>query len=166
MRRAFTPALLLSMTTTFVATPQYLVVHTTDGNKPYSITNIQKVTFGGQSSNSFEIHQKGDISIDSYTFPETDDVTFEIDLTSGLEKVLTSKNDLSISYNSAKQEISVSSSQEITTVVVCNLDGMVVKMLSPMTTEATISLVNYALGIYVVKAVTATATQTQKIVKH
>ena len=146
-------------------TPKYLTLHAGGKVESYSISNIRKITFGKQTANNLEVYQKSKTTVDNYPYSTFEKGIFEVE-PSGVEGVMADNNDLSVAYNSGSQEIMVSSSQEITAIVVCNLNGMVVEMLTPMTTEATVSLADYASGMYVVKAVTATATQTQKIVKR
>ncbi|MBQ2838528.1 MAG: T9SS type A sorting domain-containing protein [Muribaculaceae bacterium] len=167
MRRIVTFILMLVEIVAMADTPKYLLLHHAGGKvESYSISNIRKITFGKQTANNLEVYQKTKTTVDNYPYSTFEKGTFEVD-PSGVEGVLTDNNDdLSVVYNSGSQEIMVSSSQEITAIVVCNLNGMVVEMLTPMTTEATVSLADYASGMYVVKAVTATATQIQKIVKH
>ena len=145
-------------------TPKYLTLHAGGKVESYSISNIRKITFGKQTANNLEVYQKSKTTVDNYPYSTFEKGIFEVE-PSGVEGVMADNNELSVAYNSGSQEIMVSSSQEITAIVVCNLNGMVVEMLTPMTTEATVSLADYASGMYVVKAVTATATQTQKIVK-
>ena len=146
-------------------TPKYLTLHAGGKVESYSISNIRKITFGKQTANNLEVYQKSKTTVDNYPYSTFEKGVFEVE-PSGVEGVMADNNELSVVYNSGSQEIMVSSSQEITAIVVCNLNGMVIEMLTPMTTEATVSLADYASGMYVVKAVTATATQTQKIVKH
>ena len=145
-------------------TPKYLTLHAGGKVESYSISNIRKITFGKQTANNLEVYQKSKTTVDNYPYSTFEKGVFEVE-PSGVEGVMADNNELSVVYNSGSQEIMVSSSQEITAIVVCNLNGMVVEMLTPMTTEATVSLADYASGMYVVKAVTTTATQTQKIIK-
>lgn len=165
MRRIVTPILMLVAIVVMADTPKYLTLHAGGKVESYSISNIRKITFGKQTANNLEVYQKSKTTVDNYPYSTFEKGIFEVE-PSGVEGVMADNNDLSVTYNSGSQEIMVSSSQEITAIVVCNLNGMVVEMLTPMTTEATVSLADYASGMYVVKAVTATATQTQKIVKH
>ena len=165
MRRIVTPILMLVAIVVMADTPKYLTLHGGGKVKSYSISDIRKITFGKQTANNLEVYQKSKTTVDNYPYSTFEKGIFEVE-PSGVEGVMADNNDLSVAYNSGSQEIMVSSSQEITAIVVCNLNGMVVEMLTPMTTEATVSLADYASGMYVVKAVTATATQTQKIVKH
>lgn len=165
MRRIVTPILMLVAIVAMADTPKYLTLHAGGKVESYSISNIRKITFGKQTANNLEVYQKSKTTVDNYPYSTFEKGIFEVE-PSGVEGVMADNNDLSVAYNSGSQEIMVSSSQEITAIVVCNLNGMVVEMLTPMTTEATVSLADYASGMYVVKAVTATATQTQKIVKH
>lgn len=165
MRRIVTPILMLVAIVVMADTPKYLTLHAGGKVESYSISNIRKITFGKQTANNLEVYQKSKTTVDNYPYSTFEKGIFEVE-PSGVEDVLAENDALTITYNAGVQEITVSSSQEITAVVVCNLNGMVVEMLSPMTTETTVSLADYASGMYVVKAVTATATQTQKIVKH
>ena len=164
--RKFITLILLSVAIVAMAdTPKYLTLHGGGKVKSYSIGDIRKITFGKQTANNLEVYLKSNPTVDNYPYSTFEKGVFEVE-PSGVEDVLAENDALSIAYNATSQEITVSSSQEITAIVVCNLNGMVVEMSSPMTTEATVSLSDYASGIYVVKAVTAIATQTQKIVKH
>lgn len=165
MRRIVTPIMMLVAIVVMADTPKYLTLHAGGKVESYSISNIRKITFGKQTANNLEVYQKSKTTVDNYPYSTFEKGIFEVE-PSGVEGVMADNNDLSVAYNSGSQEIMVSSSQEITAIVVCNLNGMVVEMLTPMTTEATVSLADYASGMYVVKAVTTTATQTQKIVKH
>lgn len=165
MRRIVTPIMMLVAIVAMADTPKYLTLHAGGKVESYSISNIRKITFGKQTANNLEVYQKSKTTVDNYPYSTFEKGVFEVE-PSGVEGVMADNNELSVVYNSGSQEIMVSSSQEITAIVVCNLNGMVVEMLTPMTTEATVSLADYASGMYVVKAVTATATQTQKIVKH
>ena len=165
MRRIVTPIMMLVAIVVMADTPKYLTLHAGGKVESYSISNIRKITFGKQTANNLEVYQKSKTTVDNYPYSTFEKGIFEVE-PSGVEGVMADNNELSVAYNSGSQEIMVSSSQEITAIVVCNLNGMVVEMLTPMTTDATVSLADYASGMYVVKAVTTTATQTQKIVKH
>ena len=165
MRRIVTPIMMLVAIVVMADTPKYLTLHAGGKVESYSISNIRKITFGKQTANNLEVYQKSKTTVDNYPYSTFEKGIFEVE-PSGVEGVMADNNDLSVAYNSGSQEIMVSSSQEITAIVVCNLNGMVVEMLTPMTTEATVSLADYASGMYVVKAVTTTATQTQKFFKH
>ena len=165
MRKLITIVLMLFAIVAMADTPKYLTLHAGGKVESYSISNIRKITFGKQTANNLEVYQKSKTTVDNYPYSTFEKGIFEVE-PSGVEGVMADNNDLSVAYNSGSQEIMVSSSQEITAIVVCNLNGMVVEMLTPMTTEATVSLADYASGMYVVKAVTTTATQTQKIVKR
>ncbi len=164
MRKLITPILLLVAIVAVAETPKYLTLHGGGKVKSYAISDVRKITFGKQTTNALEVHIKGKTAIDKYPYSTFEKGVFEVE-PSGVEGVLVDNIDLSITYNVASQEITVSSSQEITNVVVCNLNGMVIEMLTLMTTEATVSLADYASGMYVVKAITATEAKTVKIIK-
>ena len=164
MRKLITPILLLVAIVAIAETPKYLTLYGGGKVKPYAISDVRKITFGKQTTNALEVHIKGKTAIDNYPYSTFEKGVFEVE-PSGVEGVLVDNNNLSITYNVASQEIMVSSSQEITNVVVCNLNGVVIEILSPMTTEATISLADYASGMYVVKAITTTEAKTVKIIK-
>ena len=168
MRKLITPILLLLTSVAIAVTPTYLIVHSNGEIKPYSINNIRKVTFSQQTPNSLEIHQKGIENADIYDNSNLENVTFDIGHSgpSGVENVLTNSNYLSISYNSNNQEAKVTSTQEISTIMVCNTNGKIIEMITPLTNEACISLANYTPGLYIIKALSTTASSTQKIIKH
>ena len=156
MKKLITLFLLSVAIVAMADTPKYLTLHGGGKVKSYSIGDIRKITFGKQTANNLEVYLKSNPTVDNYPYSTFEKGVFEVE-PSGVEDVLAENDALSIAYNAA--------SQEITAIVVCKLNGMVVEMSSPMTTEATVSLSDYASGIYVVKAVTASATQTQKIIK-
>ncbi len=164
MKKLITLFLLSVAIVAMADTPKYLTLHGGGKVKSYSIGDIRKITFGKQTANNLEVYQKSKTTVDNYPYSTFEKGIFEVE-PSGVEGVMADNNDLSVTYNSGSQEIKVSSSQEITAIVVCNINGIVVEMLTPMTIEATVSLADCASGMYVVKAVTATATQTQKIIK-
>lgn len=165
MRKLITPILLLLTSVAIAVTPKYLIVHSNGQVKPYSISNIRKVTFSQQTSNSLEIHQKGVDNIDKYNYSNLENVIFDIDPTS-VENVQIDSKNLSISYNSNNQEVQITSTQEISIVIVCNTNGKIIEMATPFTNEAYVSMANYTPGIYIVKALSTTASNTQKIIKH
>ena len=164
MRKLITPILMFVAIAALADTPKYLTLHADGKATSYAISDIRKITFGKQIADNLEVYLKSKNTVDNYSYSTFEKGVFEVE-PSGVEGVLADNDALSITYNAGLQEIIVSSSQEITAIVVCNLNGMVVEMSSPMTTEATVSLADYASGMYVVKAVTATTTQTQKIIK-
>lgn len=162
MRKIFTSIFMFVALVSQADTPKYLTLFTESNATSYAISNIRKITFGKQIAN---VYQKGSTKINSYSYSILTKGVFEVEPT-GVEGVLVDNNGLSITYNSVSQEITVSSSQEITSIEVCNLNGVVMEMMSPMTIDATVSLVDYVSGIYIVRAETATATEIQKIVKR
>lgn len=164
MRKLITPILLLVAIVAMADTPKYLTLHGGGKVKSYAISDVRKITFGKQTANNLEVYLKSKTTVDNYPYSTFEKGVFEVE-PSGVEGVMADNNDLSVAYNSGSQEIMESSSQEITAIVVCNLNGMVVEMLTPMTTEATVSLADYASGMYVVKAITATEAKTVKIIK-
>ena len=164
MKKLITLFLLSVAIVAMADTPKYLTLHGGGKVKSYSIGDIRKITFGKQTANNLGVYLKSKNTVDNYPYSTFEKGVFEVE-PSGVEGVLTDNDDLSIVYNAGLQEITVSSSQEITAIVVCNLNGMVVEMSSPMTTEATVSLADYASGMYVVKAITATEAKTVKIIK-
>ena len=164
MRKLISPILMFVAIAALADTPKYLTLHADGKATSYAISDIRKITFGKQIADNLEVYLKSKNTVDNYSYSTFEKGVFEVE-PSGVEGVLADNDALSITYKAGSQEIIVSSSQEITAIVVCNLNGMVVEMSSPMTTEAVVPLADYASGMYVVKAVTATATQTQKIIK-
>ena len=165
MRKLVTAILVFAAIVAIADTPKYLTLHADGKEMSYAISDIRKITFGKQNANNLEVYLKSRNKVENYPFSTFEKGVFDVE-PSGVEGVLADNNDLSITYNAGLQEIKVSSTQEITAIVVCNLNGVVVEMSLPMTTEAVVSLADYASGMYVIKAVTATSTQTQKIIKR
>ena len=164
MRKLISPILMFVAIAALADTPKYLTLHA-DGKAPsYAISDIRKITFGKQIADNLEVYLKSKNTVDNYSYSTFEKGVFEVE-PSGVEGVLADNDALSITYKAGSQEITVSSSQEITAIVVCNLNGMVVEMSSPMTTEAVVSLADYASGMYVVKAITTTEAKTVKIIK-
>lgn len=164
MRKLISPILMFVAIAALADTPKYLTLHADGKATSYAISDIRKITFGKQIADNLEVYLKSKNTVDNYFYSTFEKGVFEVE-PSGVEGVLADNDALSIVYKAGSQEITVSSSQEITAIVVCNLNGVVVEMSSPMTTEAVVSLADYASGMYVVKAITATSTQTQKIIK-
>ncbi len=164
MRKLITSILMLVAIVAIADTPKYLTFYGGGKVESYSISDIRKITFGKQTANNLEVYLKSKSTVDNYPYSTFEKGIFEVE-PSGVEDVLAENDDLSIAYNVGSQEITVSSSREITAVVVCNLNGVVVEMLSPMTTETTFSLADYASGMYVVKTITATNAKMAKIIK-
>lgn len=162
MRRIIAPILMLVAIVAMADTPKYLTLYAGGKVKSYSISDIRKITFGEQTAKNLELHLKGTSVTDNYPYSTFEKGVFEFE-PSGVESVLADNDNLSVVYNAGSQEIIVSSLQEITSVVVYNLNGLVVEKSSPMTTEAVVSFADYASGIYVVKAVTTAEAKTVKI---
>lgn len=166
MRQFITTIFLLLAVTLMADTPKYLTIYSGGGNHSYLISNIRKITFGGQTVNNLEVHSKNTAIVASYPYSAFERAVFEVSPSgSGVESV-TEDIDISIEYNTASHGIIISSQEEITSVVVYNFNGVVVDMLSPMSCEAAITLAEHLPGLYIVKAVTTSAIQTQKILKH
>ena len=168
MRNIITSIFMLVAIMAIADTPKYLTLYGGGKVESYSISDIDKITFGKQTAENLEVYLKSKTTVDSYPYSTFEKGIFEVEPSgepSGVESVLTDNDDLIIAYNAGVQEIMVTSSQEITAIVVCNLNGVVVEMMSPMTTETTISLADYASGMYVVKAVTAVTATAVKIIK-
>lgn len=135
-------------------TPKYLTLHGGGKVESYSISDIRKITFGKQTADNLEVYLKSRTTVNNYPYSTFEKGIFEVEpsgVLSGVESVLADNDNLTIVYNAGVQEITVSSSQEITAIVVCNLNGVVVEMMSPMTTETTISLADKSQGMYIVK---------------
>lgn len=169
MRKFITPILMFVAIAANADTPKYLTLYADGKATSYAISDIHKIAFGKQKAENLEVYLKSKNTVDNYPYSTFEKGVFEVEPSgfepSGVERMLTDNNDFTIAYNVGLQKISVLSSQEITAIVVCNLNGMVVEMLSPMTTDATISLADYASGMYIVKAVTANEAKIVKIIK-
>lgn len=165
MRKIVTLVLLSIAIIATADSPKFLTLLADGDAKSYVISDIRKITFSKQSANSLEVYLKGESTIDTYSYSTLEKGVFEVE-SSGVESVVVDANELSITYNANSDEIQVVSSQDIATIMVYNLNGVAVKMLYPTSTEAVVPLADYSSGMYIVKVVTATTTQTQKIVKH
>lgn len=156
---------MLSALVAMAKTPKYLKLHVGGEAVLYALNDIRKITFGETASDALEVHQKGQNTVEVYNFSVLENATFEVGL-SVINRVESKENGLNISYDDAVQEISVISSYDIQSVIIADLSGKVVEMLSCNSNEATISLANVATGLYIVKVVTDTETKTKKILKH
>lgn len=165
MRKFVTTVMMFSALVSMAGTPKYLKLHVGGEIVPYALSDIRKITFGETTADALEVHQKGQNTVETYNFSTLENVVFEAEI-SGVGKVMANEVELSISYDDAVQEISVISSDDIQSVIVADLSGKVVEMLSCNSNEATISLANVATGLYIVKVVTDTTSKTKKILKY
>ncbi len=165
MRKFITTVMMLSALVSMADTPKYLKLHVGGEIVPYALSDIRKITFGETTADALEVYLTGQNTVKTYNFSSLQNAVFEAEI-SGVDKVMANEAELSISYDDAVKEISVLSSCEIQSVIVADLSGKVVEMLHCNSNEATISLADYATGIYIVKVVTDTTSKTQKILKH
>ncbi len=156
---------MLSALVAMAKTPKYLKLHVGGEAVLYALSDIRKITFGETTADALEVHQKGLNTVETYNFSTLENAVFEAGI-SGVVNAMANEVELSISYDDAVQEISVISSYDIQSVIIADLSGKVVEMLSCNSNEATISLANVATGLYIVKVVTDTETKTKKILKH
>lgn len=166
MRKLITSIMMLVAIVAIADTPKYLTVKAGSQSKSYSISNIRKITFGNQTTNAVEVHPKNS-KVDTYAYSLFEKGVFEvIPSESGVESVSAGNSEITISYQPATNQIEISSSQEIVSVQIYSINGCLVANIAPMSNETTVSLLDYVNGIYVVKAITATTIQTQKIIKR
>lgn len=157
-------AMLLIAFSAMGAVPKSVVIHTTYGEKAYSIGNIRKLTFDSSADGSLKIYPKDGTSALTYSYTYFVKGTFSG--SSGVEELnLTDKN-TEVVYNSAQQTITITSSEIINSVQVYDLRGSLVLAVSPSNNDAEVSVVSMQSGLYVVKVATATGVVTQKIVKR
>ncbi len=165
MRKFVTTVMMLSALVSMAGTPKFLKLHVGGEIVPYALSDIRKITFGKITADVLGLYLKGKNTVETYDFSALKNATFEAEI-SGVDKVMTNEAELSIGYDDTVQEISVVSSYDIQSVIVVDLSGKVVEMLSCNSNEATISLADHATGLYIVKVVTEIETTTKKILKH
>lgn len=165
MRKTFTSLLLLSMMSMSAATPKYFKVHKTDGSsQAHAISDIRKIVFGTGESGSLSIYSKNSSNVSSYPYLALNCMTFEEE--AGIGEVLSDVTTLQVYYNSQSKTVEVTSTTIIENVVVYDIQGRIVATASLMSECVSISLAEFRSGLYIVKAVTANSSVTEKIVKQ
>lgn len=165
MRKTFTSLMLLSMMSMSAATPKYFKVHKTDGSsQAHAISDIRKIVFGTGQSGSLSIYSKSSSNVSNYPYLALDCMTFEEE--AGIGEVLSDATTLQVYYNSQSKTVEVTSTTKIENVVVYDIQGRVVATISPASERVSMSLAKSRSGLYIVKAVTANSSVTEKIVKQ
>ncbi len=166
MRKTITSLLLLSALAVTAATPQFLTVRNSNGSTPsYAISDIRKVTFGSGSSGSLSIYRKSTSSVMQYPYMSLDCLTFDEEQ-AGVDVITAVENTIAINYMPQSQTVEILAPDNISHVAVYGIGGNMAVSLSPGSCSAVVDLSAVAPGIYIVKAVTATASVTEKIVKR
>ena len=166
MRKLFTLIAFLMALSVAADTPKYLTIKAGSQLKSYSISDIRKITFGKQTADAVEVHPKSS-KVDTYSYSIFEKGVFEVTPSeSGVESVSIVNSDISILYKSDANQVEISSSQEIVSVQIYSINGRLVTNITPMYNETTVSLAEYAAGVYVVKAMTSSSSQIQKVVKR
>ncbi len=165
MRKTFTSFLLLSMLSVSAATPKYFKVHKSDGSsQAHAISDIRKIVFGTGESGSLSIYSKNSSNVSNYPYHSLYCMTFEEE--AGIGEVLSDATSLQVYYNSQSKTVEVTSTAKIEHVVVYDIQGRVVATISPASERVSMSLAEAMPGLYIVKAVTANSSITEKIVKQ
>lgn len=163
--------MLLSALAVTAATPQFLTVRNSDGSTPsYAISDIRKVTFGSGPFGSgpfgsLSIYRKSTSSVMQYPYMSLDCLTFDEEQ-AGVDVITAVENTMAINYMPQSQTVEILAPDNISHVAVYGIGGNMAVSLSPGSCSAVVDLSAVAPGIYIVKAVTATASVTEKIVKR
>lgn len=166
MRKNIASLCLLPAIGLSAATPQFLTVRNSDGSTPsYAISDIRKVTFGTGESGSLSIYRKSNSQVAQYPYRSLDCLTFDEEQ-AGVEEISAAKNELAVSYRPQSQTVEVTAPDIISHVAVYGIGGNMVAVVTPASGNAVIDLSAVVPGVYIVKAVTATASVTEKIVKR
>ncbi len=167
MRKNIAFLFLLSAIGLSAATPQFLTVRNSDGSTPsYAISDIRKVTFGNGVSGSLSIYRKSSSQVAQYPYRSLECLTFDEEQ-AGVAEISAGENShLAVNYSPQSLAVEVVASENIRTVAIYGIGGNAVAVVAPDSENAVIDLSAVASGIYIVKAVTATASVTEKIVKR
>ena len=162
MRKYIILVLLLLALPVVATTPKYLTVHTTGGSLSYKISDIRKVIFEPTSEGNLEIHQKQVSTVAKYPYSALEWLTYDEE--AGISDIFESEGKIEITM--ITDIVKVSSTRPIQQVQVYDMNGKLLYNSTPGSEEECVSLNGYPKGLYVIKAVTAEMTKTEKIVKN
>lgn len=166
MRKIITPFMLLTVLCMSAATPKFLTVRSIGGSAvSYAISDIRKVTFGAEASGGLEIQRRSSSQTAKYAYESLDCLTFDEEQ-SGVSETFVTDNFLTVRYCRQSQAVEISASDNIGTVTVYSIGGNTVAVVKPDAETAVVDLSMVSSGVYIVKAVTATSSVTEKIVKR
>ncbi len=144
--------------------PGYMNMHSVDGTADESIAlnNIRKITF---SKESVDVWQKDETTF-SMPYATLGKIAFGEQLSSGIEEIQEVFDEtIVIAYRSLDGNVVVSSTSVIEHVSVYNMQGHLVVQLLPRAERVELSLTDYPVAIYIVKATDGKTIKTQKIIK-
>ena len=152
------------------AVPKSMVVHTTYGEKAYSIGNIRKIAFDKTADGSMKIYPKDGSSALTYSYAYFVKGTFSdqsgIDELTGIDELNLTEDIVDVVYNSAMQTVRIASSESVSSVQIYDLRGSLALVENPACDNVEIPVASLQSGLYIVKVSTATGVVTRKIVKR
>lgn len=146
------------------AVPKSMVVHTTYGEKAYSIGNIRKIAFDKTADGSMKIYPKDGSSALTYSYAYFVKGTFSDQ--SGIDELNLTEDIVDVVYNSAMQTVRIASSESVSSVQIYDLRGSLALVENPACDNVEIPVASLQSGLYIVKVSTATGVVTRKIVKR
>ena len=146
------------------AVPKSMVVHTTYGEKAYSIGNIRKIAFDKTADGSMKIYPKDGSSALTYSYAYFVKGTFSDQ--SGIDELNLTEDIVDMVYNSAMQTVRIASSESVSSVQIYDLRGSLALVENPACDNVEVPVASLQSGLYIVKVSTATRVVTRKIVKR
>ncbi len=146
------------------AVPKSMVVHTTYGEKAYSIGNIRKIAFDKTADGSMKIYPKDGSSALTYSYAYFVKGTFSDQ--SGIDELNLTEDIVDVVYNSAMQTVRIASSESVSSVQIYDLRGSLALVENPACDNVEIPVASLQSGLYIVKVSTTTGVVTRKIVKR
>ena len=131
-----------------------------DPNALCGVTNVQRIEF---NENDLTFFQKNDSGSFGFDLASVDYLLFyKKEIVNSIRNASNSK-EINISYDG--KNVSVESSNALSSVEVYTTDGVKYVALSPKSKNAKLSTVSYPAGVYIVKAVAGKEVTTTEIVK-
>lgn len=146
------------------AVPKSMVVHTTYGEKAYSIGNIRKIAFDKTADGSMKIYPKDGSSALTYSYAYFVKGTFSDQ--SGIDELNLTEDIVDVVYNSAMQTVRIASSESVSSVQIYDLRGSLALVENPACDIVEVPVASLQSGLYIVKVSTTTGVVTRKIVKR
>mgnify|MGYP002518398514 FL=1 len=146
------------------AVPKSMVVHTTYGEKAYSIGNIRKIAFDKTADGSMKIYPKDGSSALTYSYAYFVKGTFSDQ--SGIDELNLTEDIVDVVYNSAMQTVRIASSESVSSVQIYDLRGSLALVENPAGDIVEVPVASLQSGLYIVKVSTTTGVVTRKIVKR
>ena len=157
-------AMLLIAFSAMGAVPKSVVIHTTYGEKAYSIGNIRKIAFDKTADGSMKIYPKDGSSALTYSYAYFVKGTFSDQ--SGIDELNLTEDIVDVVYNSAMQTVRIASSESVSSVQIYDLRGSLALVENPACDNVEVPVASLQSGLYIVKVSTATGVVTRKIVKR